>query len=98
MITQTTRRASYDKIKQSLGKRQIEVWQILKNYNKPMSAWEISSTLGRDVYVVRPRITELAHMGVIEACGTVFCNHTGRSEAVWKLKPEPEISGQMNLF
>ena len=56
------RNESFDQTKPEIGSRQKEVLDILIEHS-PYTAWEISDILGRPVYQVRPRLTELENRG-----------------------------------
>lgn len=45
----------------------------------------MATNLKRFVHAVRPRITELAKMGIVRQNGETFCHSTQRHEAMWEL-------------
>jgi len=78
-----------------LGPRQREVLDVLMHGGK-MGATQIADRVGKHVYVVRPRITELAKMGVIHEAGERWEPRTQRHEAVWMVTPH-DNDGQMRM-
>lgn len=100
MITHETRRASFDKIKEHIGSRQREVLERLESAPEGLTAWELAGALGRQVYTVRPRLTELRNLELIEAFGAHFHEETGRREAIWRVSRRPvfDATGQGILF
>jgi hypothetical protein len=85
-ITETTRRDSFDKTKPDIGPKQLSVYTLLQRHPGGLSAWDISARLGWMIHVTRPRITELQHMGLIEAFDKAYHEGTQRHEAVWRTK------------
>ena len=90
------RNESYLQIKSEVGSRQKEVLSLLKNHS-PYTAWQISDVLGRPVYQVRPRLTELEKMGLIRAGGTLFQERTQRKETLYWFT-DAENDGQLRLI
>lgn len=82
-IPQQTKRESYEQSLATVGPRQKEVLDLLKQCPDGLSAWEMASILHRDVYTIRPRITELYQDGWIRPWGTQFCQKTQRNETIW---------------
>jgi predicted ArsR family transcriptional regulator len=54
--------------------------------HRPMTADEVAAHLGESVLSIRPRITELHELGLIEQTGERRRNASGRMAAVWRLK------------
>ena len=80
-ITKETRLESY--IKTKVTGRQKKVLDALGD--KEMTARMIAAELGySDMNAVRPRITELKELGVIEACGKAYDQTTKRNVALFK--------------
>lgn len=102
--TEKTRRESWDKTQAILGPRQKEVLDLVKEASGSaglyagITAWEIAIALKRDVYVVRPRLTELKALGVIVAQGTKFHPGTDRNETSWVLNAIFDNKGQGRLL
>lgn len=92
-ITRNTRRQSYDEIQPELGHREAEVYDLLLKHTHGLTAWEIAGILKREVYTVRPRLTNLKEKGLIQATGTRWQDRTNRSEAIW----QAPIDAQLNL-
>jgi len=95
-VSRLTHLIRREKILGTLGQRQREVFDLLQRHGE-LTAWEMASLLGRPVYVVRPRITELSKVGLIRDVGARFHAETQRREAVWGIIPTDE-NGQMSLF
>lgn len=58
---------------------------ILKAWEGEMSADDVREKLGfTDMNSVRPRITELVKMGLLEECGRKLNQRTDRRVTVWK--------------
>lgn len=53
---------------------------------RPSTPDEIASTLGETVLAIRPRITELSKMGMIEDTGERRKNASGRRAKVWRYR------------
>lgn len=87
---------SFEKTKCDIGSRQKEVLELLKKHS-PYTAWQISDILGRHVYQVRPRLTELEKIGLIRSGGTLFQERTQRKETLyWFI--DSENNGQLRLI
>lgn len=90
------RNESYELTKPEIGSRQKEVLDLLKTHS-PYTAWQISDILGRPVYQVRPRLTELERLGLIRSGGTLFQERTQRKESLyWFI--DTDKSGQLSLI
>lgn len=85
-LTQETRRESF--CRTPIGDRQREVLEELKLWPNGLTAWELAERLGRDVYVVRPRLTELVDRGLVAVVGKRFHEATDRNVAVFAVSPE----------
>lgn len=53
---------------------------------RPMTADETAAALNQSVLTIRPRLTELLRMGVIEDSGERRRNESGKLAKVWKVK------------
>jgi len=98
LSTSATRRESWEATQPTLPKRREEVYALLQKHSQGLSAWQIARYLNRDVYTVRPRITELYNMGIIECTGKRFEPKTNRKEAVWSLPKQRLKERQFELF
>lgn len=86
-ITEQARRESHEKVDKR--KRQQ---MILNAWTGSMTAREILERLivmeklphTADMNAVRPRITELAHMGVLKECGRKYDEFTERLVTCWR--------------
>ena len=81
-IANETRRESYDRTLAGIG-TQLRKVLLEVTANGPVSAWQLARIMGRNVYVIRPRLTELAAMGKIKEVGKRYESVTDRMEAVW---------------
>ena len=90
MITQETRRKSYDAVLPKVSDRKKLILQTL---DKPMTAHEITAALlskGKIAYYdrnfVSPRLTELRKAGVLKVVDKKYCYKTQRLVAIWERK------------
>ena len=88
MITQETRRKSYDTI---LPKTSDRKKLILEAMDQPMTAHEITEVLLQKGHIgyydrnfVSPRLTELRKDGVLKVTGKKYCYKTQRLVAIWE--------------
>lgn len=81
-ISQETRKESMQETYKSVVKVSTQVYGVLLHAG-PLSAWEIAAIMGRMVYTVRPRLSELKDQLWIKEVGTRYCATTNRKEAVW---------------
>lgn len=82
-----TRRQSWDKILETLGEKQKAVMQVfMDNHPKDFTPWEIADLKGWLVHAVRPRMTELENLGVLEICGVRYYEPTDRNEHVYRMR------------
>jgi predicted ArsR family transcriptional regulator len=87
---------SWNATLRSLGARQREVVEVLCHYSIGLGASQIADHLSRHPYVVRPRLTELAQMGLVQEVGERWEERTQRHEALWVLTP-PDEDGQLKM-
>jgi hypothetical protein len=80
--TQTNRRDSYEETNKTVVTVAAQIYDIVKT-NGPISAWQIAIRLAKDVYTVRPRLTELRNLGKLKEAGSRWCEITQRTETVW---------------
>lgn len=95
MSTEPQRQSWYQTLHE-LGPRQREVIDLLCQYGRPMSAWEIADLTKRLVHAVRPRLTELKGKGIVREAGARWEPRTQRHEAVWAVVPDEE-DGQLRM-
>lgn len=62
--------------------------QIIKESPVPLTADEVAAALGKSVLSVRPRITELSVMNLIDDSGITRPNSSGRQAVAWVAKGE----------
>lgn len=91
MVTQQTRRESYELILETLGKRQQMVFDALKEYG-PATANELAQylyergmTLTAERNNTHPRLNELEKSELIEIIGKRKCSVTGKTCAVYQV-------------
>jgi predicted ArsR family transcriptional regulator len=94
-IPHETRRESYERAQETAPRWRDEVLKCLKIYG-PMSAFQLAERIGKPVYQVRPRITELYKAGLIADCDKRI-SPEGRTEAVWSAEPR-EPRADRNQF
>lgn len=92
LITQETRRESYDAVLPKVSDRKKLILEVL---NRPMTAHEITVVLLIKKHIpyydrnfVSPRLTELKKDGVLQVVGKRYCKRTERNVAVWERKGE----------
>lgn len=97
-----TSRAALGAIESTLGSRQQRVLALV-TYYPDSTARELTDHLGRIYYagagidpnMVKPRLTELEHVGYVRKSGTRRCRVTGRTAHTWRVRDRRE---QMELF
>jgi hypothetical protein len=82
-LSEAVRNESYRKSSDQIGPRQQEVFDLLMTEPRGLTAWELAAKIGRQIYVVRPRITEFAGMGKVVPNGVRYHAPTDRNETVW---------------
>ena len=70
------------------GKRK-EIYHMLRS--RPMTLFELKNCLNWEINSISGRVTELARLGLIEACGTRINPKSGKQGTVWQAK-------QLELF
>jgi predicted ArsR family transcriptional regulator len=96
-ITNETRREAYEGSREIASGWRGSVLRCLKIFG-PMSAFEVAAKCGKDVYEIRPRLTELRKDGIIAAVGRRM-GPKGRGEAVWSAEPRaPRADGDQLLL
>lgn len=72
-----------------IAMRGREVLGVLTNHPEGLTADEIATKLGREPYVVRPRLTELKSAGLVVAVGRRVSARTGKRITVWAAQVAP---------
>lgn len=90
-----TRRESFDVTQIELAERQREVYDLIAASHEGLTAWDIAEYTHHFVHTVRPRITELVKLHLLERGGERWHEATHRHEAVWRLA---QPHGQMDLL
>ena len=92
MITEETRRESYQKIIPKQPIRYDQIIDILKNNPAGMTAKEIAVKLyelklipSTERNFVSPRLTELVKQGKVETVGKKICQYCNRKVAVFRI-------------
>lgn len=83
-----TERAAAHKVARSVKGRRREVLLSLNGIKEPATGEEISLAAGLNILSVRPRLTELQEMLLIEDTLGRKKNQFGNSEIIWKLTKE----------
>jgi hypothetical protein len=95
-IAQQTRLQSWNEVQLHLGFSQNEVLSIVKKYPNGVGPWTVAAILGRPVYQIRPRFTELAELGFISEIGKNYSTPTRKPETVYRAV-DSEPNGQLRL-
>lgn len=109
-ITLETRRMAYDEILETLGPRYRAILEELKESGEAtarelaVALWQKGQIPTPERNFVHPRLTELMTAGIVEAVDKKVCGITGKTVAVYTVKPEargmqtePE-QGQLQLW
>lgn len=83
-----TERAAAHKVARGVKGRRREVLLSLNGIKEPATGEEISLAAGLNILSVRPRLTELQEMLLIEDTLGRKKNQFGNSEIIWKLTKE----------
>lgn len=86
---------SWDKTRKELGPRQEQVYSFLVGRPDGLTAWDIADYMNRQVYTIRPRLTELKILGRIKEAGSKWHEATQRRETNWVIC---KGSKQLNLL
>lgn len=84
MITQTSLQA-YNRIKEEIGERQLQVYQTLKELLYATNTM-ISKKIKLPINSITPRIFELRQKGLVEYSHTSWCPITKMKAKYWKCK------------
>ena len=82
----TTSRAAADIIESNAETVRGEALRKLKQHPAGLTADEVAAHIKRSILTVRPRITELKLMGLVERSGECRLNRSGIRAAVWWAK------------
>lgn len=81
LVTFSTRRESYENV--NFSKKESQVLEIMKDFNRPVSAREIALEMYKRGYSLTPdrnsaapRITALLEKGVVDCIGKEKCKYT----------------------
>lgn len=104
MITQETRRESYEEVKKSIGYRHQLVLNALRD--RPQSTarelalylWEMGQIPSPERNYTHPRLTELVEEGKVRVVGKRKCPVTGRMVAVYELNDGKQEVEQGSLW
>ena len=69
--------------------RALEVLDALRGHPGGLTADELATVMGREPYVVRPRLTELKSAGLVITVGRRASARTGKRIAVWAAQVAP---------
>lgn len=58
----------------------------LRRADSPLTADQIAGQIGAPITTIRPRMTELAHLGLIEDSGQRVATPAGRGAIAWRIK------------
>ena len=93
MVTQETRRESYETVKHDAAARRRVILEILTENENGMTAKEIAEELHKRCITptdernfAAPRLTELCQAGKIKTAGKKPCPHSGRNVAIWAVR------------
>ena len=90
-MVQTTSLISYDRIKKTLGRRQLCVLEKLDYNPTAMTNTELSFALDWPINCITGRVKELRDEGLIVKHETRKCNITGYPAIAWRVKNMSEI-------
>ena len=81
IVTFSTRREAYESV--NFQKKELQVLEIMKDFNRPMSAREIALEMYKRGYSLTPdrnsaapRITSLLEKGIVDCIGKEKCKYT----------------------
>lgn len=90
-IPQETRRESMEKTFETVVPISKKIMILIQQHG-PFSAWQLSRVMNKEVYTIRPRLTELRDAGQIrERPNKSWCAETQRSETIWEAV-NPQLS------
>lgn len=95
MITAETRREGLEKVAPETQTRRQVILEYLRYFPDGLTAEELTDSMYcaglipvRDKNYVKPRLTELRKLGLVEPCGKRLSQSTGVHTAVWRIKED----------
>lgn len=95
MITAETRREGLEKVAPETQTRRQVILEYLRYFPAGLTAEELTDSMYcaglipvRDKNYVKPRVTELRKLGLVEPCGKRLSQSTGVHTAVWRIKED----------
>lgn len=95
MITAETRREGLEKVAPETQTRRQVIIEYLRYFPGGLTAEELTDSMYcaglipvRDKNYVKPRLTELRKLGLVEPCGKRLSQSTGVHTAVWRIKED----------
>lgn len=95
MITAETRREGLEKVAPETQTRRQVIYEYLRYFPAGLTAEELTDSMYcsglipvRDKNYVKPRLTELRKLGLIEPVGKRVSETTGVNTAVWAIKED----------
>ena len=82
-----------EKVASTSTKLRAAVLEEFKQNPARLTADEIATSLNLSVLSVRPRVSELHRLGMIERTGSRRRNDSGRTATVWRIAPELAVGG-----
>lgn len=89
-IPQETRRESMEKTYETVVPISKKILKLIQTHG-PFTAWQLSRVMNKEVYTVRPRLSELKDSGDIREKAKAWCEQTQRNETVWEAV-NPQLS------
>lgn len=90
----STSREAAEAVKPSAARMRSSALSYLESfYPRGFTADEIASHLALSVLSIRPRISELFRLGLIEKTGERRANESGQSAHVWRLRKTTATQG-----
>lgn len=95
MITAETRREGLEKVAPETQTRRQVIYEYLRYFPAGLTAEELTDSMYcaglipvLDKNYIKPRLTELRKLGLVEPCGKRLSQSTGVHTAVWKIKED----------
>lgn len=95
MITAETRREGLEKVAPETQTRRQVIIEYLRYFPAGLTAEELTDSMYcaglipvRDKNYVKPRLTEMRKLGLVEPCGKRLSQSTGVHTAVWRIKED----------
>ena len=97
MIHQNSQ-AAYDEIRGQLSGRRLEVFEYLESHRYPLTDRQIMRGMSKtDMNAVRPRITELVKLGIVEECESIKCQVTKKRVRTVRVTKDNPKQGLLSL-